>query len=215
MYMNRLIFSGIIYLILCSVLFGQGPQDIIKRKIRYGFEINRRPPVNFNIHINYLGQNWKPKLYVAVSIQNDVLQFERRDNFQSEYQISVAIRHKDDEKTIINETWSEKATQINFDVTNSRKEFQYHTYTIEDKNSQEKLTPGEYDCLVEVRDKITKKSYRNKRSFVIKKAPKDENWNVPSEIAFLYSNNRDKKSFPLVTSSEVLEFNIPYYLSSQ
>ena len=52
MYMKRFIISGIIYLILYSMLFGQGPQDIIKRKIRYGFEINRRPPVNFNIHVN-------------------------------------------------------------------------------------------------------------------------------------------------------------------
>jgi len=214
--MNRVCIFCFLIIAFIGSLQAQGPQDIIKSKIRYGFEINRRPAVNFNVHVNYSGQNWQPTVHVGISIQNDVLQFERKkDNFQSEYQISVAIQQKDEEETIVNETWIEEAIELEFDITNSRKQFQYHSYTFTDVDSAKRLMPGEYNCFVEVRDLVTKKSYRNKRPLLIKEAPGDEKWRFPSDIAILFANKQNSMHFPLITSAEVLEFNSPYLFAAK
>jgi GWxTD domain-containing protein len=157
-------------------------------------------------------------VHVGVGIQNDVLQFAKsEDIFFTEYQITVAIRESGEGATILTETWSESSSETDFNITNSRSEIQYHTYKLSDiyPRGEKKLKPGKYECLIEVRDLISKKSYRNKRVFTVNERSGEGFPQKPSAIVFLYSENPDDHLFPLVPSGSVLGFNGAYQAYSQ
>lgn len=211
--MKQILIYGLCLFFIGTALYAQKQEDVKKHRVRYGFDINRRPPVNFNIYVGYEGERWIPKVFVGVAIQNDVLQFAKsEDLFTSEYQITVAIREEENESTILTETWSESKTEANFKITNSKRTYQYHAYKLSDiyPEGEKKLDPGDYECLLEVRDLISKKSYRNKRSFNIRPIPASAEEASPSEIVFLLADRESESSIPIVPSASVLEFNRAY-----
>lgn len=210
--MTRFLTVFMSLLLIVSPVSAQEQKDVLKRKIRYGFDINRRPPVNFNMYVSYSGKDWNPSIYVGISIQNDVLQFARGETaFTAGYQVTVAVRTKDNEQTLLTETWTESVEETDFDVTNSRKAFQYTSYRLSDiyPRGEKVIAPGDYECLLEVRDQVSKKSYRNKRPFTIAAVPDSTGPVLPSELTFLYAGEDGEGPLPVVASASVLEFNKP------
>ncbi|MGD9899679.1 MAG: GWxTD domain-containing protein [Calditrichaceae bacterium] len=198
----------VIIFVLISSLIAQEQQDVLKVKTRYGYEIDRRPAINFNIFVNYDNIKNNPKVFFATEIQNDVIQFERKESvFQAAYQITVAVRSKEGGQTILTDTFSEDVVIENFEETNSRYQYQYKVYKLPDLNSAEniKLVPGEYECLLEIRDLISKKTYNGKRPFSIKKQSAEEKYQS-SEVTFLIKNPINMDDIPLLPSFSAIDF---------
>ena len=199
------------FLFICVVYAIAQPEkqeDIIKVKTRYGFEVERRPVVNFNIFTDYLKRSENPHLILATEVQNDRLQFIKEgDAYQAEYQISVAIRK--DKKALFKETWNETVTLDNFEETNAKQEYQYKVYNLNTTlDEPAPLPPGEYECFFEIRDFTSKNSYNNSREFTIK----DYHQTSPlaTEIAFLKKDDTNLFNFPLSPAPEGLLFTEPY-----
>ncbi len=146
----------------------QQQQDVIPVKTRYGFNINRLPVVNFNIYADFDPVEWYPKIYLAVAIQNDVLQFKKDENgFTARYRISIAVRNR--KEVIFKETWKHSTSVKTFELTNSRIRYQYSAFPIKQIYPLEKqrIAAGRYNCLLELRDLNAKTSYKSTRDFVI------------------------------------------------
>ncbi|MGD9487640.1 MAG: GWxTD domain-containing protein [Calditrichaceae bacterium] len=204
----RIYLCLVIISVLISSSMAQEQQDVLKVKTRYGYEINRRPAINFNIFVNNDHIVNNPHVSLAVAIQNDVLQFERKGSeFKSAFQTTIAIRSKEGEQTILTETFSEDVVIENFEETNSRHKYQYKLYKLTDLNSSGiiKLVPGEYECLLEIRDLISKKTYNSKRPFSVKKKSAEEKYQT-SEVTFLIKNPTNIDDIPLLPSFSAIDF---------
>ena len=202
-------------LVLTAVLSAQDVQpqkDVIPVKTRYGFFINRLPVVNFNIYADFDSFRWYPKLYLAVAIQNDVLQFKKDEKgFTARYRISIAVRNR--QEVIFKETWKHSTSVKTFELTNSRVRFQYSTFRIKQIYPFEKhaIAPGRYNCLFEVRDLNAKTSYKSTRDFVIPASDSLSN-NKPaaSDIAFLLFLPQDSL-LQLYPTEKVIRFGQQAY----
>ena len=165
-------FKYIFFLIVSTAVLTaqevQTQQDVIPVKTRYGFEINRLPVVNFNIYADFDPVEWYAKLYLAVAIQNDILQFKKAEKgFTARYQITIAMRNQ--QGVIFKETWKRSTSVKTFELTNSRTRYQYSAFKIKQifPFESQKILPGNYNCLLEVRDLNAKTSYKSMRDFVI------------------------------------------------
>jgi GWxTD domain-containing protein len=200
-----------ILIVLIYILFtsAQEQLDISKRMTRYGFEVNRKPAVNFNIFVNYTKTDRLPQLYLGAAIQNDVLQFEKDETgYHARYQTSVAIRQN--KNAVIKETWTSEVYSDNFEETNSKTRYSYHSYKLSDVYPfwGKKLSDGDYECLLEIRDLITKKSYKSKRNFTINsKLQKPEDKIVSTDITFFIHQPDSVKTLPLLPAYSILEYN--------
>ena len=50
-----------------------------KRPTQYGFDINSKPPIYYDIYVNLDPENLKPSIKFLMSIQNDLLFFSKTD----------------------------------------------------------------------------------------------------------------------------------------
>lgn len=190
-----------------NLLLAQEQLDVLKLKTRYGFEVDRRPAVNFNIFCNYSQPAWTPRLYLAVNIQNDRLQFTKQaENYLAEYQIGIAIRK--DKNTVYQENWFERVLLDNFDVTNAKDIYQYKLFVINhfDSDGENLIMAGDYECFFEIRDFTSNNIYKGSRKFKVSEY--DQNSIAHSEITFLVPN--ENSQFPLWPASEALIFTKPY-----
>ena len=211
--------TGFLYIIFIFWAVGisaaqdiQPQQDVIPVKTRYGFAINRLPVVNFNIYADFDPIKWYPRLYLAVAIQNDVLQFKKDEKgFTARYQISIAVRGE--KGVVFKSTWKHSTSVKTFELTNSRSRFQYSAFPIKQIYPYDdvKIEPGRYNCLLEVRDLNAKTSYRSTREFNVPAADSLSKENpAASEITFIISPPRDSL-MKLYPTGRVLRFNQQVY----
>lgn len=205
----KLVLNIFLALIFLNPLQSQQQKDFLKLKTRYGFDVLRRPYVNFNIIPHYSGDSWIPNLYLAFEIQNDRLQFTKEgEDYIAKYQISVAIRQ--DKKTIYKENWTETESLDNFKDTNAEGIYQYkvHKLNLATDLRTEQLKPGIYECVFQVRDFTSENRYKSIRKFKIEQFNQS---NIKtSSINFLYGINHSVYNQPFVPSPEALHYNIPY-----
>ena len=205
--MRIIISTVLLFLISINAAPAQPQKDVIKIKSRYGFEVERRPAVNFNAFVNYHAENWQPQLIVAVNIQNDALQFTKQgEQYLAEYQISTAIRRN--KQAVYKQTWTERVLLDNFELTNAKDVFQYNQYYLNhfEADGSNMLTSGDYECLLEVRDLTSRKSYQSTRSFKISNQGTADI--AHSEIAFLIPAAGDE--FALAATEKAFDFARPF-----
>ena len=79
-------------LITIFLLSAQPEQSVRKLKTRYGFTVDRLQPITYQLFVHRTS-DWKPVIFLAVDVQNDLLQFVKTDGgYQSKFRVSVAIR---------------------------------------------------------------------------------------------------------------------------
>lgn len=196
-----------LFLFIINGLFAQAQKDVVKIKSRYGFEVERRPSVNFNVFVNYHPETWQPRVIVAVNIQNDDLQFTKQgQQYLAEYQISTALRR--DKQAVYKQTWTERVLLDNFELTNAKDVFQYHLYKLDhfEADSMNILEPGDYECLLEVRDLTSRKNYQSTRTLNI--SDQREADIAHSGIAFLIPSAEDELA--LAATGKAFEFARPF-----
>jgi len=183
-------------------------KDVIDVPSRYGFPVKRKSPVQFNYFIDR-SIRWKPRLRVAVAVQNDFLPFTRNDStFISGYEVSVSLRQK--ESTLAGFTWRESVLQKVFKKTNSQWDYQYHTYVLPLHNSawRDSIAAGTYNILVDVRAGNSSRRYKATRTFEWKQA---DSMPIPhTEPVFLLADSSAPAQPKLNPMRDILEYNVPY-----
>ncbi len=190
---------------LIGIVFLQAQvmMPIERRKTRYGFKVDREPAITYQLFVNR-SKNWKPVILAAVSIQNDKLQFEKKDGYyQSRFRITVAIRQKD--KLVTQNTWDEHVNIQNFKETNSRSEYQYRMYRLPvfDRDWDGPHV-GRFQFFLEVRDLVSNQISRFKKKFVIERDMDP----ASTEIAFLRRPCKGD-TILLTGSGTILKFSHP------
>ncbi len=176
---------------------------IEQRKTRYGFKVDREPAITYQLFVQRT-KSWKPVVYLAVSIQNDHLTFEKIDHgFRCKFRVNLAVRHK---KTLVaSNTWDESAFLTSFKATNSRRQAQYRLYRLPVFNKEwEGPREGNFKMLLEINDLVSGQSFRFKRAFTIPKADSVRS----TEIALLKRPFKND-SLILTGSEKFLKFSHP------
>ncbi len=186
-----------------SLMAGQNQHpDILSIKSGYGFNVMRPKPVLVNVFVNYSKIDWKPQIFVAVAVQNDALQFEKKDTlYLAAYEVNIAIRHQN--KTIRNHSLSKRVILKKFAQTNSRRRYQYNVVTV--NGSEMSVSAEPYECLVEIRDSNSGHSEILRRKFNVKP-------NACTEIALLKQPPSANQQLPLTPTVEALNFHRDYWL---
>ncbi len=200
----------IIIWLLIGVLFlaAQENRSVLKLKTRYGFTVDRLQPITYQLFVHRTA-DWKPVIYLAVDVQNDLLAFVKTDGgYQSTFRVSLAIRDAQNNLTNKN-SWTEKAFLKNFDDTNSKTQFQYRLYRLN------VFGPdwmgrcfGNFQAYLEINDVVANNHYTFKHKFSIDSLVKG--W-ASTEIAFL-KQKADSTHFPLMGRDKVLRFNRPAWI---
>ena len=195
----------IVFWLLIGTVVAQAqlPMPILHRKTRYGFKVDREPPVTYQLFV-YRTQNWKPVLLIAVNIQNDKLQFEKKDSgYESRFRVTLAIRHR--KKLVTQNTWDERAYIENFKETNSKTDYQYRMYRLPVFNRDwDGPHSGTFQFFLEIRDLVSGQVTRFKKKFSIDKEADP----AFTEIAFL-RDTCSGDSIRLGGSGEILKFSKP------
>jgi GWxTD domain-containing protein len=199
--MKLLLFLGVV---LSGSIYGQEFQeDYQKVQSRYGYEVYRPGVVGFNYFIDFEEDSLDLIFYLAVSIQNDFLQFKLADGtFISKFHVSFLIRNEE-QQTILSQSWQEDYTSDNFEKTNSLRDFFQKTYQINIKDFVNQLHDG-YEVLLEITDMQSSIRYQNKRKLNMDLLHKSY-----TDIVFLRvpENGND---FNLSDMDNHVDFNVPY-----
>ncbi len=195
----------ILILILPAFLISQeipDQKDIGYIKSRYGFEVARQPVVNFNSYSDIYGDS---VFIISVSVQNDYLQFTKKDDiFFAQYEIIASVR-KENDKPIISDVWQENVKVVDFDETNSKELFQKSIHSIPfTKETIDQIKEKKIFLIIELRDLLSSRIYKAKRKLSI---PSEKDF---SNIMFLESKQSDSG---IISSDKILHFNKPYYIN--
>jgi len=186
-------------------------QDFQKIKSRYNYTVFRPSVVDFNYFVDYTGDDLDQIFHIAVSIQNDFLQFNKESSrFYSQFEISLIIRQG--EETRFSKSWQKDAELFDFEMTNSKRDYQYQSFVVNFKEAgAENLQTGEYEILLEIQDKFSSRVYKNKRK--LEYSDWDDNQNIKySEVAFSKSANDNSLNIYNITATRnVIDINQPYY----
>ena len=176
------------------------PKDYREVETRYGFKVVRRNPLTGTVFVNYTKGDWQPQIYLAIAVQNDYLQFEKKDSlYFANYEINAVL--SEGEKTLFTESWLKQVTLDNFEATNSRSQFQYHIFLLRNIFPDETLSG--FRCKVEFRDRISHQSALMKRTLSL--SPRH------TKIAFLTAAPQKNKKLPLVPTISTLNFPNAYW----
>lgn len=207
--MARTIIFFIIFA-FCLPLFAGDEQEFFEIKTRYGFKVKRRPPLAFQVYLDF-DSLARPILHTSVSIQNDALQFEKtKDGYRARYRITLGVRN---DSTALQQFSKEHTLLLkDFSRTNSLHEHQQHHYVLNQWPEDFHLTAGAYTCLMEIEDLVSHK--RTAKQLVLH-LKDDFTRRVSSDICFLLSHPDSSNSFQLAPYSANLDFNVPYYAYMQ
>ena len=143
--------------LLSGLVFAQSEyqEDFQKIKSRYNYNVFRPSVVDFNYFIDYEGPELDHVFHLAVSIQNDFLQFNREEEkFSSKYLVSLIIRK--DNKTWFSKSWQKDAVLYDFNMTNSKRDYQYSAFMVNLADAGgENLTNGTYEIILEIQDQFS------------------------------------------------------------
>ncbi|NOX88731.1 MAG: GWxTD domain-containing protein [Calditrichaeota bacterium] len=200
-------FTRIFIWILIIVLFAnaQPKKSIEQKKTRYGFKVDRRPEISYQLFVHRT-KDWKPVVFLAINIQNDKLQFEKKDDrYHSRFRVTFAVR--DSKTTLVNKnSWVEDVYLSNFAETNSKVKMQYRLYRLpvfRDDWRGPKF--GKFESFLEIQDMVSQVVDTFKQKFEIKKFSGD--W-ASTDITFLRSVP-DSGNLPLLGRDKILEFSRP------
>jgi GWxTD domain-containing protein len=163
-----------------------------KRPTRYGFDINSKPPIYYDLYVNLDPENLKPRLKFLINIQNDLLFFSKTDEgYSGGYDIAISV--KDTSKiTVYSHLWKEKVLENSFEITNSKERYQRSV-----KSFTPELSAGKYEVFLELTDEISGNSYKSNREFRI---PDINSAKSFTEIKFL--NVDDSLSAEIIINNE-------------
>jgi len=134
-----------------------------KRPTQYGFDVNVKPPVYYDIYITYAENDHSPQLNILFNIQNDLLFFTKsEDGYEGGYDIVLAVKDLKTNSTVFSHLWKEKIFEKEFKSTNSKERYQINGRTF-DTN----LSTGEYEVHIELTDKATGNSFKSGRKLTI------------------------------------------------
>lgn len=134
-----------------------------KRPTEYGFDIDYKPPIYYDLYLSFGDTIGEPELVFSLNVQNDLLQFTKvADTYKAVYHIGLTIKKSSSESAVFSRVWKQTVQERDFERTNSRSIYQGHQ-----KIFDLDLEPGEYLMFVEVTDDGTKKAYRNSRQLTI------------------------------------------------
>jgi len=195
----KIIFLFVIILSSISCLYAQKNGKITSR---YGFEINRRPNIYYDAYISYVPEGWKPYLVLKLNIQNDVLQFTKKDDqFFAGFDVSFSLINDSTQRTVFTELWHKKINESDFNKTNSPQIYQTFIKFIPLGSP-----PGQYNIYIQITDTETGKVYYSKRDFLI---PQNTNDQINNSIIKIINKNDSLSSEIIVGDNEVLvEYNI-------
>lgn len=210
--MNKIIFIFILF-VFSILSFAQGKKDYLDLKSRYGFKVQRLAPASFNIFVDRRGVDKKPVLYLALAIQNDLLQFRQKDDgYEAAYQVNIAIRQEG--QTLCNESRNERVQLKTFQETNSRRMLQKKNYILKSaKFSALPKTKQKYQCHLEILDLVSQKAHQLKQDFFINPLPKDSC--SFSDIGIFEGYSDSSAVLSLLPRKKSLAFNKPYFAMSR
>ena len=198
----------IIYIFLLPLMLY--PQNAKKQKSlqsRYGFEVKRRPPVNYTVFVDYNDSTYSPTVYISFSIQYDIIQFEKNgDSYEGGLQLTASIMQND--QVVTKETWKEKIILDSYDKTNAK---DYQLYIYHFKNVDTPKEGEKFQCVISVMDIVTRKAFIDKRDFEIKKF--DENKVIIPSTKLIFLLNKPKRNFPVPINpnDSILDYGRSYY----
>jgi GWxTD domain-containing protein len=184
-------------LLLISAAFAQMNG---KRPTQYGFEVNVKPSIYYDIYITFNGQTLKPQLNILFNIQNDLLYFTKsEDGYVGGYDISLAVKDINSNSTVYSHLWKEEIYEKEFEQTNSRKRYQ-----VNGKKLDTDLSGGEYEVYVELTDEATGNSFKSKRRLTV---PDMNEATYFSDIKFYRADDSLSAEIYLGNEESTVEFN--------
>jgi len=152
-----------------------------KMSTSYGFDINVKPPIYYDIFITFNAKSLTPRFNLHIKIQNDLLYFTRiEQDYVAEYDIALFVKDIQTKETVFSYLWKEKVIEKNFERTNSKM-----LYEISSRSFDVNYPAGEYDLHVVLTDETTGNSFKSNRKL---KIPDIESSNYFNEIKFLAKN---------------------------
>jgi GWxTD domain-containing protein len=171
-----------------------------RRPTQYGFEVDVKPPIFYDIYITFNQQTLDPQLNVLFSIQNDLLFFTKSDNgYLGGYDISLAVKNISSNSTVFSHLWKEKIFEKEFEQTNSKKRYQ-----VNGKQFETNLLTGNYEVHLELTDEATGNSFKSKRELTV---PDFETPIYFSDIKFYKSEDSLSAEIILGDQMSSVEFN--------
>ncbi len=147
-------------LIFVSSLFSQRGG---KRMSRYGFEVNVKPPIYYDLFITHGYEDLKPLINFVIKVQYDILFFTKTDDgYHSGYDIAISIMDDKIKSTVYSQIWTEEIIEKDFKLTNSRK-----YYHVNSRSFALDLPAGEYKIFIDFTDKTSKNVHKSNRKFSI------------------------------------------------
>jgi GWxTD domain-containing protein len=147
-------------LIFVSNLFSQRGG---KRISRYGFEVDVKPPIYYDLIITHGHEDLKPLINFVIKVQYDILFFTKTDDgYRSGYDIAISIMDDKTNSTVYSQLWNEEIIEKDFDLTNSLKH-----YHVNSRSFALDIPAGEYKIFIEFTDKTSKNVHKSNRKFSI------------------------------------------------
>ena len=201
----------VFFVLLFYSAWASDKQEILELKSRYGFKVLRRQPVNFNIFPDFNSSGNQTLLFASVSLQNDILQFEKANGiYKARFRVSISVRT--DSATILQFSRKHDISFKDFKRTNSKTESQTFVYRLNDQADSLQMKAGKYTFLLDVEDLITKNTFRKKRVLDL---PSDFLQRKYTDICFLQHLPDSSGILPLSPHSSYLNFNTPYTAYAQ
>ncbi len=171
-----------------------------KRPTQYGFDVNAKPPVYYDVYITFDDNDLSPQLNVLFNIQNDLLFFTKSDDgYEGGYDIVIAVKDLSTNSTVFSHLWKEKIYEREFKSTNSKERYQ-----VNGKTFNTVLSPGEYEVHLELTDKATGNSFKSERILTI---PDLESSIYFNEIKFLSQDDSLSAEIVVGDGQSTVEFN--------
>ena len=184
-------------LFLFSVSFSQMSG---KRTTKYGFEVDIKPPIFYDIYITFNQQTLKPELNVLFNIQNDLLFFTKSETgYEGGYDIALAVKDVSSNSTVFSHLWKEKIFEKEFAQTNSKRRYQ-----VNGKKFETNLVAGNYEVHLELTDEATGNSFKSKRKLNI---PDLESPVYHTDIKFFRANDSLSGEIIMGEGNTAIEFN--------
>jgi GWxTD domain-containing protein len=191
----------LIILLFASALYPQIPD---MQPTPYGFDINVKPQIYYDLFIELNPGEKNFQLNFAVSIQYDLLYFVRSDSgYISGYDISINIKDMKTKESVYSQLWKESVREEKFEITNSQRH-----YHVNSKNFYIAYPSGKYQLYLTLTDETSGREYKSNRLFEIPDISSD---NYFSEINFLTTDGTQSVEIVGNDNQRVLEYNKDLY----
>ncbi len=198
--MRRIIILLFLLLIISS-LFAQMQG---KRPTPYGFDVNVKPPIYYDLYFSINPENLQPQINFMLNIQYDLLFFTRTDSgYTSGYNISLFIKNIETEEIVYSHLWKEKVHEENFKITNSRTH-----YHLNSKIFPADFSQGKYVLTLELTDETSRDGFKSKRALEIPDLNADS---FTSQIVFITKDKSRSAEIVVGENQTTLEFNEDIY----